>query len=349
MRKLAVLCLFAAAAGGGFGGYKAVVEHQEIHRFEAIKAVHQTLKDDATRIGDESETYLGGALAQTVANTAQSLIDSNQALIEQHREQEKIGDVFLVASAVLLACGFLLFRKRAKPESASSIPPARSHANENIVAENAIPTSPQQIEVSDQPYRGPIYALVAVGVLVFCMLMVGKIRLLSNSHTIPTPKSAAVTSAKPTPAPQGYWQVDSETNPVTGALSTTASLKYQGRQNIIIRQNGKKLDCYITTDTFLETIDNMESRVSTVQYKFDDGKTIRQGWTISADNTALFYPGSCAPLMAKIRKAKSLYFEYRPADEIPQTITFDVTAFPNAFKTDATVPSLREPRPAPAE
>ena len=122
-----------------------------------------------------------------------------------------------------------------------------------------------------------------------------------------------------------------ETNPVTGGVTTTAWLKYHGRQNIYIRQRGKKLELYVDTDEFLETVDNMHSRRSPVQYKFDNGKVVRQSCIISDDNAALFYPGNPEAFIAQMRNAKNLAIEYHPADKVPQTISFDVTGFPDAF------------------
>jgi hypothetical protein len=84
----------------------------------------------------------------------------------------------------------------------------------------------------------------------------------------------------PTPAApvaESAWQVHREVNPVTGVTTITASLKYQGSRNIIVREIGKKLECYIETDEFLETLENMHTGISTVQYKFDDGKVGKDG------------------------------------------------------------------------
>jgi len=143
--------------------------------------------------------------------------------------------------------------------------------------------------------------------------------------------SPAPASVPPTPA--GYWQVDHDTNAVTDVVTTTASLRYRDKQNIYIRQRGKRPpDCYIDTGDFLETVDNMHSRMSTVQYRIDDGKLVRQGWVLSDDNTALFYPGSCGPLIAKLRSAKRLAFEYKPAERIESTISFEVEGLPDVFK-----------------
>jgi len=161
-----------------------------------------------------------------------------------------------------------------------------------------------------------------------------------------TTTSRSSEPVNPTPAApvtESAWQVDREVNPVTGVTTITASLKYQGSRNIIVREIGKKLECYIETDEFLETLDNMHTGISTVQYKFDDGKVIRQGWTLSADNEALFYPGNCAPLLNQLRKAKSFAFEFHPADKVPAAITFDVSGFPDDFNAEASIPSKRQP------
>jgi|SRR5271168_1134968 len=149
-----------------------------------------------------------------------------------------------------------------------------------------------------------------------------------------TPK-ASTTSAASTPlvpeAPKSYWEVGTGTNAVTGEATKTAHLMYQDKQNIIIRQRGKKLECYVNTGDFLETTENLNTRASMVQYKFDNGKVIRQTWTISDDNNALFYPGNPQQFLDQMRHASTFAFEYHPADKIPQTITFDVAGLPDVF------------------
>ena len=188
----------------------------------------------------------------------------------------------------------------------------------------------------------PHYALIAAGVIVVGVCLALAIATGGPAaHPPATPAAASVEPAPaPAPPPRGYWQFDSETNPVTGVLKETAYLKYHGDENIVIRLDGKQLDCYVTTGEFLETLANMHSRISTVQYKFDDGKVVRQGWSIGADNTVLFYPGSCAPFLAQLRKSTSLAFEYRPADKMPKPVVFDITAFPEEFRV-AVPPSVR--------
>lgn len=156
----------------------------------------------------------------------------------------------------------------------------------------------------------------------------------NDNHTADAPSPAPVMASTPSPVAaveQGSWQVDSETNPVTGGVTKTAYLRFQGRQNIYVRQKGKTLECYINTDTFLETIENLHSGVSTVQYRFDVGKPVRQGWNMSSDHEALFYPGNPKAFLTQMSKAKTLAFEYRPADKMPAAITFDVTGFPASF------------------
>lgn len=81
----------------------------------------------------------------------------------------------------------------------------------------------------------------------------------------------------------------------------------------------------------LETVENMDSNISVIAYKFDDGPIVRQGWRMSTDHEGLFYPGNPSVFLEKMRRAKRLAFEYKPADKVPQTISFDVSQFPMEF------------------
>lgn len=107
-----------------------------------------------------------------------------------------------------------------------------------------------------------------------------------------------------------------------------------GKQGMIVRLTGKKLECYVATDEFLETVDNINSRRSLVKYKFDDGPVVQQEWTLSDDNTALFYPGNPTAFIQKLRNARRFVIEYKPSDTIPQTISLDVSLFPPGIVAD---------------
>jgi hypothetical protein len=145
---------------------------------------------------------------------------------------------------------------------------------------------------------------------------------------IPTaPSDQSVQQARTASSP---WRVSSSTNALTGEVNITAINGY-GDQSIVVRLRGSKLDCYVTTGKFLETADNMDSRRSLVKYRFDDGPIVRQSWTISDDNTALFFPGNATTFLRQMHSAKRFVIEYSPADVIPETASFDVTSFPSEF------------------
>lgn len=133
--------------------------------------------------------------------------------------------------------------------------------------------------------------------------------------------------AKP-PAIVSPWKVSTSTNELNGVKSITATNGF-GEEAIIVRLIGKKLECYVTTGTFLETIDNLDSRRTLVKYKFDNGGIVQQSWIISDDNTALFYPGNPMAFIKNMRKAKRFVIEYSPAHLVPQTASFDVSLFPS--------------------
>ncbi len=138
-------------------------------------------------------------------------------------------------------------------------------------------------------------------------------------------KSSSTSDAPPAiPSP---WSVSSSKNELTGEIQVTAINGFRDHA-IVVRKRGKKLDCYVTTGEFLETVENMDSRRSTVRYKFDDGAIVRQEWVISDNNNSLFYPADPRNFLFKMSIAKRFVFEYRPSDKVPQTQSFEVSPFP---------------------
>lgn len=176
---------------------------------------------------------------------------------------------------------------------------------------------------------------VLIAVMVFCSAAIGCKQAASiptESPSGPTPTASKDTAAAPTAASRSPWDVSQDTNAVTGEVTKVASTGY-GDEHLIVRRRGKKTDCYVTTGDFLETVDNLDSRTMAVRFKFDDGKVLRQIWTISDDNTALFCPGDGRAFLAQLSKAKTFAFEYKPADKLPKSLSFDVSDFPSDLAT----------------
>jgi hypothetical protein len=153
----------------------------------------------------------------------------------------------------------------------------------------------------------------------------------------PPPSKAASPPGADEPEAHSPWDLSTAHNDLSGQITFTAiTAATHGDASLIVRLVGKKLECYVNTQDFLETIDNMNSRRSLVGYKFDDGRIVRQEWVISDDNKALFVPGNPTPFIQRMRKAKLFVIEYSPTDVLPKTATFDVSLFPeeivNALK-----------------
>lgn len=176
---------------------------------------------------------------------------------------------------------------------------------------------------------------IKIGVALIAGLLVLIFVVVRTAPRSPATTAAASTSTPRTPPNAldlpSNWQVESTTNPVTGVITTVASTESGEDQWLILRQIGRKLECYINTSEFLETVDNLDSRASTVKYKFDGGSVTSQTWYVGDNNDDLFYPGNPSVFLAKMRRAQNLYFEFHPADKVAQTITFDVRAIPEAF------------------
>jgi hypothetical protein len=167
-------------------------------------------------------------------------------------------------------------------------------------------------------------APLGVGVIIFTACDSGS----SVPTTTPAQKPISVEATQS--APPSPWNVSTSSNELTGEITVTAINGY-GDRSIVVRQKGKKLDCYVTTGRFLETVENAESRRSLVKYRFDDGDIVRQEWVISDDNEALFFPGNPTVFLQRMRRAKRFVIEYKPADFIAETASFDVSQFPPEF------------------
>lgn len=186
--------------------------------------------------------------------------------------------------------------------------------------------------------------LLTVGTVMFLGLLGWTLWLVSRDGrepkamrqvvTVPTVDKPSVTAQ---PAPVSMWNVSETTDDVTGEVTKVADDSV-GSESIVVRKKGKKLEAYINTGEFLETMENVETGVSPVAYKFDDGPVTRQGWHLSEDNEGLFYPGDPTPFLEKLAKAKTFAFQFRPADKVPQSTTFDVSGFVLA---DFVAPSLK--------
>lgn len=155
--------------------------------------------------------------------------------------------------------------------------------------------------------------------------------------------STANTAPDSTEPSESNWSESQDSDAVTGVVTKYASTKTIGEQGVIVRKRGDRTtEVFVNTGEFLETVDNVESGVTQVAYKFDNGPVIRQYWTLSSDKTSLFYPGNPDEFLRKLRQAKTFAFQYKPADKVPQSVTFDVTGLPNGFISSAN-PS--KPRP----
>jgi hypothetical protein len=176
-----------------------------------------------------------------------------------------------------------------------------------------------------------------------------------TANSTPSPNSELVTK---TEEPASPWRTSTSKSEVTGEETTTASLsqssvdKYApngrdffGKEELVVRQTGHKLEFYFDAAVFMETLQNVDSGLSQVSYKFDDGPVVHQAWSMSKDYNALFYPGNPSAFLKSMAKAKRFAIEYRPADTVAQSISFDVSQFPiDMFKL-----SRSEKRPKPLE
>jgi len=155
--------------------------------------------------------------------------------------------------------------------------------------------------------------------------------------TDPAPVSSPVSAP---PGPIGVpdlpspWRVTSTHNQsVQEDLVTTSSADRS--LNLTVRHAGSKLECYLASGDFLDTVDHSSNRHSPIRYRFDDAPQVHEDWILSDHGTALLYPGDAGAFVARIRKSKSLEVEVSRNGRGFDILTFDLRLFPDAAITNA--------------
>jgi hypothetical protein len=138
----------------------------------------------------------------------------------------------------------------------------------------------------------------------------------SSSAPPPTPKETA------SPWSTGYSKDD-----LTGVISFSAET-YALNQSLCIRRIGKKFDCFVITNKFMETMENVDSQRSTVRYRFDSGPIEAGSWIMGTDHESLFVPGNAEPFIRRLSKAKTFVIQYEPAETVKESVTFQLNPFP---------------------
>lgn len=171
-------------------------------------------------------------------------------------------------------------------------------------------------------------ALILLGIGVGIGFIALLIAVVEHAPTSSPQASPSVTTATPTSsAPASSWSaVNSRTNPVTGVVTKSTTTGY-GKQSIVVRIIGKRLEVYIDTGEFIETVGSVETGRIHIAYKFDDGTAVRASWDISSDHEAAFATNP-KEFVRQMIKAKELSFQYEPDETTPQTVTFGVSGLP---------------------
>jgi hypothetical protein len=195
----------------------------------------------------------------------------------------------------------------------------------------------QEVQESAKRSSHPIAILAGVG-LVLILAVVGLVRSGLYPPHLSKAAPSGVTAKVPPSTPPSSWNVDRETNAVTGEKTITAydyhlldTQAFNNNKSVTIRQTGSKLVAFVTTGEFLETADNMHTRAVPVIFTIDKGSPVRQTWTLSDDNTAVFYRGKVREFLNRLRGAKELSIQIPRAEYTPLVLSFDVSGLPDVF------------------
>ncbi|KXS37982.1 MAG: type VI secretion system protein VasI [Candidatus Frackibacter sp. T328-2] len=131
---------------------------------------------------------------------------------------------------------------------------------------------------------------------------------------------------------KGKWIVTSDIDPMTDKKEITFILQDNSgagslsrKPTLAIRYQNDETELLIAWNEYLA--DN-----STIKYRFDKNEVKEGYWSLSTNNTAVFYPGNPKEFIKKIMKANKFVARITPYNSGPVTAVFDVKGLKNAAK-----------------
>ncbi len=155
-------------------------------------------------------------------------------------------------------------------------------------------------------------------IIVFCGVCI----VMYNNKTA-TPPEPPIMPAQVSAV--GIWKIDTTISPiddsqtVIGTLVADNSIKAgfgEHTPTMVLRYKEGKTEGYVNFGVFLGTDDIQ----ATVRYGKEAAQ--EQKWSLSTDNTALFFDGDMNEVMAHLSKVDSFLIRVTPYDESPVTVSF---------------------------
>lgn len=149
-------------------------------------------------------------------------------------------------------------------------------------------------------------------------------RIAEESKPVSPPSSATVAAA-PVPstsdsqssaAATDNWYLHESQNEMDKTPEVTLHTSGSGGATLFVRCSGHKTEAFVNTDTI---VDNGGVRI-----RFDDSLPVRQSWSKSTDDKALFAPDAVT-FARDLTKAQKFLFEFTPFQERERTVSFEVS------------------------
>ncbi len=115
---------------------------------------------------------------------------------------------------------------------------------------------------------------------------------------------------------QGAWLVGESINKIDNTPIVSLTKVGANGTALIIRCAQHHTEAFVATSTVVES--------GSVRIRFDDSVPVRQTWTESTSNTALFAPDAVT-FARKLESAKFFLIEFTPFEESPRTLNFEVS------------------------
>lgn len=160
------------------------------------------------------------------------------------------------------------------------------------------------------------------------LIVVGAANIISDLRSAASISKDSNTGLYSAPmARESEWELSDSRDAMDNTPKVTLSKSSSDGATLIIRCAKRKTEAYVDTATITGNAD--------VRIRFDQSQPVRQSWTRSTDDKALFAPDSVS-FARELAKAKTFMIEYTPFESGERTITFDVS------KLESSLPRISE-------
>ncbi len=214
----------------------------------------------------------------------------------------------------------------------------------NTIIENG-PTGPLVGTESNAGIVNGYVGLIAAAIVGLVLIGATSHRGTSPSGSTSATEASVGSKTVATPDSSSGWRVSQKKNEMDNTreaiLSLDSETELQGfigkeRPRLAIQcHEGKPPEVVVNVGKVIES-EYGQFGTHSVRVKYDDAAPVRQRWTESTDNVALFSPAPAA-MLKQLTKSEIFLFEFTPFQETAKTAKFNLAGLKSQLQTVASI------------